>query len=57
MMLNLNGLPESVLVDDEQVRALTISRLLRVDDVSSHLFHKDNYHFNIIVFAKKVKFK
>ena len=57
MMLNLNGLPESVLVDNEQVRALTISRLLRVDDVSSHLFHKDNYHFNIIVFAKKVKFK
>merc|ERR1719237_1501487 len=27
---------ESVLVDNEQVRALTISRLLRVDDVSSH---------------------
>ena len=55
MMLNLNGLPESVLVDNEQVRALTISRLLRVDDVSSHLLHTDDYHFNISVFAKEVK--
>ena len=52
-MLNLNGLPESVLVDDEQVRALTISRLLRVDDVSSHLFHTKDYHFNITFFVKK----
>lgn len=55
MMLHLDGLPESVLVDDEQIRALTISRLLRVDDVSSHLLHTDDYHFNISVFAKEVK--
>ena len=53
MMLHLDGLPESVLVDDEQIRALTISRLLRVDDVSSHLFHTEDYHFIITVFIKK----
>ena len=45
-MLNLNGLPESVLVNDEQVGTLTISRLLRVDYVSSHLLHT---HFNILL--------
>ena len=38
MMFNLDGLPESVLVDDEQVISLAVARLLRVDDISPHLY-------------------
>ena len=35
---NLNSLTESVLVDDEQVISLAVARLLRVDDISPHLY-------------------
>ena len=35
---NLNSLAESVLVDDEQVISLAVARLLRVDDISPHLY-------------------
>ena len=51
MILNLDSLPKSVLVDNEQERALAVSRLLRVDDVSSHLKQRKDCHCQIQVMS------
>ena len=40
LIWDLNSLAKSVLIDDEHIKALAVSRLPRIDDVSPHLLQR-----------------